>query len=80
MNLYKKESGLYRKLYSRIWRLYYIIYIYAFCSLTDELTEKLFLEYMLINKMNLLNKKKPISYIAAEKTLFWAKNLHNRCS
>ncbi len=43
---------------------------FAFCSLTDRPTDKIFVEYMLIYKRNVHTKMRALSYIGAEKITF----------
>ncbi len=40
--------------------------MYAFCSLTDRLTGKLFKEYMIIIQMNIRNKKNQTSILNSD--------------
>ena len=42
-------------------------YIFAFCSLTDRLTDKIFIEYMLIYERNVQRKFRTLSQLGAEK-------------
>ena len=46
-------------------------YISAFCSLTDRLTVKIFLEKILINERNEHNKIRTLSQSGAEKIVFF---------
>ena len=40
------------------------------CSLTDRPTDKIFIEWMLIDKGNIHKKIGPVSYLATEKIAF----------